>query len=249
MTKSATAPFHCGVHAIRPPQALPSSARSPSCSSTSTAEEPSGPERWKLRLIKTCSASDLVRDWRADIMASHSTAVESRKIQEKNRHFRKHRYDVRIVKAEARGPTRSVFSGRPGDVKRSPNAASRSAAVGLSASERAGCERGETKRPVKLLKTNDLAKRRNFAANDSNPLRPAMRNLSFRHAKDSIRFRGVLGSSRPEAQSPSTIPIPAPPAPDHRRFEKLDRKKLRNGAAKALESLARVNLCGPDAPV
>jgi hypothetical protein len=117
------------------------------------------------------------------------------------------RYDVRIVKAEARGPTRSVFSGRPGDVKRSPNAASRSAAVGLSASERAG--------------------------------RPAMRNLSFRHAKDSIRFRGVLGSSRPEAQSPSTIPISAPPAPDHRRFEKLDRKKLRNGGAKALESLAR----------
>jgi hypothetical protein len=57
-------------------------------------------------------------------------------------------------------------------------------------------------KPVKLLKTNDLAKRRNFAANDSNDLRPAMRNLSFRHAKDSVRFRGVLGSSRPEAQSP-----------------------------------------------
>jgi hypothetical protein len=96
---------------------------------------------------------------------------------------------------------------------------------------------------VKLLKTNDLAKRRGFAGNDSNDLRPGLRNRSFRHAKDSFRFRGFWASSRPEAQSRSTIPIPAPPAPDRRRFEKLDRKKLRNGAAKALESLARVNLC------
>ena len=182
-------------------------------------------------------------------MASHWTAVESRKIQEKNRHFRKHRYDVGIVKAEARGPTRSLLSGRPGDVKRSPNAASRSAAVGLSASGEGMRERWRNEKPVKLLKTNDLAKRRDFAGNDSNDLRPAMRNLSFRHAKDSVRFRGLWASSRPEAQSPSTIPIPAPLPPDRRRFEKLDRKKLRKGGAKALESLARVNLCEPDAPV
>jgi hypothetical protein len=53
---------------------------------------------------------------------------------------------------------------------------------------RAGKWRNE--KPVKLLKTNDLAKRRDFAANDSNDLRPAVRNLSFRHAKDSVRFAG-----------------------------------------------------------
>ena len=145
MTKSATAPFHCGVHAIRPPQALPSSLDFHLNSSVSTAGEPSGQNGGNYVSSRTWSASDLVRDWRAEIMASHWAAVESRKIQEKNRHFRKHRYDVGIVRAEARGPARSVLSGRPGDVKRSPNAASRSAAVGLSASERAGCERGETK--------------------------------------------------------------------------------------------------------
>jgi hypothetical protein len=121
---------------------------------------------------------------------------------------------------------------------------SRSAGLGLSGSERAAAK--EAKRKGKLLKTNDLAKRRDFAGNDSNDLRPGMRNRLFRHAKDSFRFRGFWASSRPEAQSPSTIPIPAPPARDRRRFEKLDRKKLRKGAAKALESLARVNLCaGP----
>jgi hypothetical protein len=32
---------------------------------------------------RTCSASDLVSNWRAEIMASHWAAVESRKIQEK----------------------------------------------------------------------------------------------------------------------------------------------------------------------
>jgi hypothetical protein len=145
MTKSATAPFHCGVHAIRPPQALPSSLDFHLNSSASTAGEPFG-----ARTAETTSHQEHVapatlsetggrRSWRR---IGRPWKAEKYK---KNRHFRKHRYDVRIVKAEARGPTRSVFSGRPGDVKRSPNAASRSAAVGLSASERAGCERGETK--------------------------------------------------------------------------------------------------------
>ena len=128
--------------------------------------------------------------------------LESRKIQEKNRHFRKHRYDVGIVKAEARGPTRSVPSARRGDVKRSPNGRFTircSWAFGVG--ERMLRKRRNEK-AVKLLKTNDLAKRRDFAGNDSNDLRPAVRNLSFRHAKDSVRFRGFWASSRPEAQSP-----------------------------------------------
>jgi hypothetical protein len=40
----------------------------------------------------------------------------------------------------------------------------------------------------------------------------------------------------------------SPPPPDRRRFEELDREKSRKGGLKALESLARVNLCEPDAP-
>ena len=146
MTKSATAPFHCGVHAQsalhKPYRRRLDFHLAPQPRRLGSLRGQNGGNRVSSR---TCSASDLVRNWRAEIMASHWTAVESRKIQEKNRHFRKHRYDVGIVKAEARGPTRSVLSGRPGDVKRSPNAASRSAAVGLSASESAGRERGETK--------------------------------------------------------------------------------------------------------
>jgi hypothetical protein len=67
---------------------------------------------------------------------------------------------------------------------------------------RGRARRWRNEKPVKLLKTNDLAKRRDFAGNDSNDLRPAMRNLSFRHAKDSVRFRRLWASSRPEAQSP-----------------------------------------------
>src|ERR1700722_5240074 len=84
MTKSATAPFHCGVHAIRPPQALPSSLDFHLNSSVSTAGEPSGQNGGNYVSSRTWSASDLVRDWRAEIMASHWAAVESRKIREKS---------------------------------------------------------------------------------------------------------------------------------------------------------------------
>ena len=181
-------------------------------------------------------------------MASHWTAVESRKNKKK--------IDISENFAMMSGSSRPRPEVQPAPssqaARRCEALPERRFTIGCSWAFGVGARRLRKRRnekPVKLLKTNDLAKRRDFAGNDSNDLRPAMRNLSFRHAKDSIRFRGVLGSSRPEAQSPSTIPIPAPPAPDHRRFEKLDRKKLRNGGAKALESLARVNLCGPDAPV
>jgi hypothetical protein len=179
-------------------------------------------------------------------MASHWKAVESRKKQEKYRHFRNHRYDVGIVKAQARGPTplRPLRAAR-----RCEALPERRFTIGCSWAFGVGrghARRWRNEKPVKLLKTNDLAKRRDFAANDSNDLRPAMRNLSFRQAKDSVRFRRLWASSRPEAQSPSTIPIPAPLPPDRRRFEKLDREKLRKVAANILESLARVNLCaGP----
>ena len=112
MTKSATEPFHCGVHTQPAPHKL----------YRRRLDLPLTPQPRRLGGLRasqnagncvSCSASDLVRNWRAEIVASHWTAVESRKIQEKNRHFRKHRYDIGIVKAEARGPTRSLLSGGP----------------------------------------------------------------------------------------------------------------------------------------
>ena len=119
MTKSATAPFHCGVHPIRPPQALPSSLDFHLNSSASTAGEPSGPERRKLRLIKNMERQ---RPCQRLAGGDHGVALDGRGKPKNTRKIdiSENRYDVRIVKAEARGPTRSVFSGRPGDVKRSP---------------------------------------------------------------------------------------------------------------------------------
>ena len=67
---------------------------------------------------------------------------------------------------------------------------------------RGHARRWRNEKPVKLLKTNDLAKRRDFAGNDSNNLRPAMRNLSFRLAKDSVRFRGFWASLSPKRNRP-----------------------------------------------
>jgi hypothetical protein len=146
MTKSATEPFHCGVH-TQPALHKPYRRRLDFHLTAQPRRLGSlrGQDGGNCVSSRICSASDLVRNRRAEIMASHWAAVESRKIQEKNRHFRKHRYDVGIVRAEARGPARSVLSGRPGDVKRSPNAASRSAAVGLSASGEGMRKDGETK--------------------------------------------------------------------------------------------------------
>jgi hypothetical protein len=88
----------------------------------------------------TLSETDGRRSWHGI-----GRPVESRKIREKYRHFRKHRYDVGIVKAQARGPTslRPLRAARRCEA--SPNAASRSAAVGLSASGAGMREDGETK--------------------------------------------------------------------------------------------------------
>jgi hypothetical protein len=61
-------------------------------------------------------------------------------------------------------------------------------ALGVGA--RRPAKKAENERAVRVLNTNDLAKRRYFASNDSNGLRAGMRNRSFRHSKDSFRFRG-----------------------------------------------------------
>jgi hypothetical protein len=54
------------------------------------------------------------------------------------------------------------------------------------------------RKAVKPLKTNNLAKSSFGAHNDFNGLQPAMRNRSFRQAKDSFRFGGFWALSRPE---------------------------------------------------
>jgi hypothetical protein len=146
MTKSATAPFHCDVHmqsALHKPhhRRLDFHLTSQPRRLGSVRRQNGG----NCVSSRTCSASDLVRNWRAEIMGSHWTAVESRKIREKYRHFRNHRYDVGIVKAQARGPTslRPLRAARRCEA--SPNAASRSAAVALSSSGEGMREDGETK--------------------------------------------------------------------------------------------------------
>jgi hypothetical protein len=202
MTKSATEPFHCGVH-TQPALHKPYRRRLDFHLTAQPRRLGSlrGQDGGNCVSSRICSASDLVRNRRAEIMASHWAAVESRKIQEKNRHFRKHRYDVGIVRAEARGPARSVLrTARPCEALPERRfTIGRSWAFGVG---RGHAERWRNEKPVKLLKTNDLAKRSNFVGNDSNDLRPAVRNLSFRHAKDSIRFRGFWARRGPKRNRP-----------------------------------------------
>jgi hypothetical protein len=59
---------------------------------------------------------------------------------------------------------------------------------------------------VKPLKTNNPAKCRFGTHNDFNALRPALRKDSFRLAKGSFRFRGLLAESRPETQRAESGP-------------------------------------------
>jgi hypothetical protein len=149
MTKSATAPFHCDVHAqsvLHKPyrrrldlHLAPRPRRLRSLS---------GPGGGNCVSSTTWCANDLVRNWRAEFMASHWTAVESRKIQEKHRHFRKNRYDVGIVKAETRGPTRSAPLRAERRCEALPEGRFTIRCTWASASECAGCERGETKRQL-----------------------------------------------------------------------------------------------------
>ena len=63
---------------------------------------------------------------------------------------------------------------------------------------------GRNKMAVNPLKTNDPAKSMISRPNDINDLRPASRNLSFRLAKHSVRFRCFRPSSTPETQTAAT---------------------------------------------
>jgi hypothetical protein len=146
MTKSATEPFHCGVH-TQPALHKPYRRR---LDFHLTAQP-----RWLGSLrgqdggncvsSRTCSASDLVRTRWAEIMASHWTAVESRKYEKKIDIYKNVAMMSKSSRPKPEVQPAPSLSGRPGDVKRSPNAASRSAAVGLSASGEGMREDGETK--------------------------------------------------------------------------------------------------------
>jgi hypothetical protein len=65
----------------------------------------------------------------------------------------------------------------------------------------AGRAAGRSEKAVKSLKTNTSTKCLDFAPNDLNDLRPALRNRSFRSAKDSLRFPGFSASSGPKRVS------------------------------------------------
>ena len=60
------------------------------------------------------------------------------------------------------------------------------------------------------MKRNNPAKLLRFAGNDSNDLRPASRNRSFRSAKNSFRFRCFWASPTPETQRPAAFCVSSP---------------------------------------
>jgi len=62
------------------------------------------------------------------------------------------------------------------------------------------CENGETKRRLSTWKQTIPRNHWFGTTNDLNGLRPAMRNASFRLAKDSFRFRCFWASSTPETK-------------------------------------------------
>ena len=87
--------------------------------------------------------------------------------------------------------------------------------------------RGETKRAVNPLKTNDLAKSSISHSNDINGLRPASRNLSFRLREEFLSLSLFCALSTPETQRlkgpglSGVARVPRDTSPPELRPEKL----------------------------
>jgi hypothetical protein len=87
-------------------------------------------------------------------------------------------YDSRY--RQSRGRSLCASGSRRGDGSGPGKSASSSVGLGLSASGKRDRRKRRSEKAVKSLKIHNPAKWRDFAGKDSNDLRPAMRNRSFR---------------------------------------------------------------------